>query len=221
MRTLIINCKNHEEAFGKQLFRLNGIAEDVARRTGVEIILAPATPFLSELASKSSLPVFSQGVTNAPAGPTTGAVILEAAKAAGAKGAILDHSEAFLTATALEELVRRSKELALKTCVCAGSPNASKLAARLKPDYIAAELQELIGTGKAISKVRPDFVAAVLQVVRNEGFEGKILCGAGIRSGNDAARAVELGMDGIVVSSSVVKAPDRQATLLSLARALG
>ena len=47
-----------------------------------------------------------------------------------------------------------------------------------------------------------------------------VLCGAGIVSGEDVARAVELGADGVLVASSVVKAEDWEAKVRELANSL-
>jgi triosephosphate isomerase len=56
--------------------------------------------------------------------------------------------------------------------------------------------------------------------VRKTGYSGKILCGAGIVSGEDVRKAVELGAEGVLVSSSVVKASDWDGKLRELAEPL-
>jgi triosephosphate isomerase len=88
--------------------------------------------------------------------------------------------------------------------------------ARLEPDYIAVEPPELIGSGVAVSKARPELVSRTVSKVKQTGFRGKILCGAGIVSGDDVKKAVELGADGVLVSSSVVKAKDWESKIEEL-----
>jgi len=56
--------------------------------------------------------------------------------------------------------------------------------------------------------------------VRKTGYRGKILCGAGIVSGEDVKKAVELGADGVLVASSIVKAQDWEAKIRELAGSL-
>jgi triosephosphate isomerase len=92
--------------------------------------------------------------------------------------------------------------------------------ARLEPDYIAVEPPELIGSGVAVSKARPGLVSQTVSRVKDTGFRGKILCGAGIVSGGDVKRAVELGADGVLVSSSVVKARNWPSKIEELAHSL-
>jgi len=47
----------------------------------------------------------------------------------------------------------------------------------------------------------------------------KVLCGAGIVSGEDVARALELGTVGILVASGVVKAREPKKVLVEFAEA--
>jgi triosephosphate isomerase len=56
--------------------------------------------------------------------------------------------------------------------------------------------------------------------VKDTGFRGKVLCGAGIVSGEDVERAVELGAEGVLVSSSVVRARDWESKIVELADSL-
>ena len=71
-----------------------------------------------------------------------------------------------------------------------------------------------------MSKARPELVQKTVASVRKTGYGGKILCGAGIVSGEDVTKAVELGVDGVLVASSVVKAPDWESQVTELARSL-
>ena len=44
----------------------------------------------------------------------------------------------------------------------------------------------------------------------------KVLCGAGISKGDDAVAALELGAEGVLLASGVIKAKDPMAALLDL-----
>ena len=65
--------------------------------------------------------------------------------------------------------------------------------AKLNPDYIAIEPPELIGSGKAVSKERPELIEKAAAAVKDAKNKTKILCGAGIVSGEDVSKAIELG----------------------------
>lgn len=44
-----------------------------------------------------------------------------------------------------------------------------------------------------------------------------VLCGAGISGGEDVRVALKLGAKGVLIASSVVKAPDPRAAMLDIA----
>jgi triosephosphate isomerase len=48
----------------------------------------------------------------------------------------------------------------------------------------------------------------------------RVLCGAGVTNGEDVVAAQNLGAEGILVASGIVKAKDPQAALLDLVRNL-
>lgn len=219
-RTLIINFKNYREVFGKGSLRLAKAAMEVASGAKAEVVVAPPHPMLALVASSVKIPVFAQSVQEAEEGKSTGAVIPEAVKGSGAEGVILNHSESRLKADTIGRLVARSSSVGLKTCVCAVTEREAVALSRFGPTCIAVEPPELIGTGVAVSRARPGLIEGTVRVLRSKGYGGGILCGAGIVDGKDAERAVELGADGILVSSSVVKARDWKAKIRELVEPL-
>jgi len=48
----------------------------------------------------------------------------------------------------------------------------------------------------------------------------RVLCGAGVKSGADVAKAVELGAEGVLLASGVTKANDVEAVLADLTSSL-
>jgi triosephosphate isomerase (TIM) len=217
---IILNLKNYPEAMGDGALRIAGAARKASSRTGVAIIVAPPGPMLALVASKVDIPVFSQSVGSEGGEKSTGAFLPEAVKAAGARGTLLNHSESPRPAEELEKLVPRLKLLSLQVCLCAGTASQSVEVARLSPDFVAVEPPELIGTGVSVSKARPELVSQTVSLVKGSGFKGKVLCGAGIVTGEDVEKAVALGAEGVLVSSSVVKAKDWEAKLVELAYSL-
>jgi triosephosphate isomerase len=218
--TIILNLKNYPEVLGEGSLRIAKAAQRASLKTGTEVFVAPPGPMVALLVSRVTIPVFSQTVGSETGDKTTGAFLPEAVRAAGAKGTLLNHSESSRPLSELKLLVPRLRGLSLAVCLCAGTTSQAVTLAQLGPDYIAVEPPELIGSGVAVSKARPELVSRTVSKVRDAGYRGKILCGAGIVSGEDVKRAVELGAEGVLVSSSVVKARDWESKIEELAHSL-
>ncbi|MGD1055690.1 MAG: triose-phosphate isomerase [Nitrososphaerales archaeon] len=218
--TIILNLKNYPEVLGEGSLRIAEAAQGVSSKTGARIIVAPPGPMVALVASRVRIPVFSQTVGSETGDKTTGAFLPEAVKAAGAKGTLLNHSESSRPLSELKRLVPRLRRLSLAVCLCADTTSQAVTLARLDPDYVAVEPPGLIGSGVAVSKAKPELVSRTVSKVKETGYRGKILCGAGIVSGEDVKRAVELGADGVLVSSSVVKARDWPSKIEELAHSL-
>ena len=91
--------------------------------------------------------------------------------------------------------------------------------AKMKPDFIAFEVPELIGTGKPISKERPESVKEFVGAVKEVSKHTVPLCGAGISTGEDVRAALGLGTEGVLVASAVVKAENPKTVLENFALA--
>ncbi len=220
MRTLIVNFKNYPEVLGDGSVRLALAIRRVSETVKVEAIAAPPTPMISLVASKAKVQVYSQDVASTRGDRTTGEVLPEAVRAAGASGTILNHSESRKAPAELQKLVPRLLSMGMGVCLCAQTSSEASKLALLGPRYIAVEPPELIGSGVAVSKAKPELIERTVAAVRRTGFGGKVLCGAGIVSGEDVSKAVELGADGVLVASSVVKAGDWESKVRELARSL-
>jgi triosephosphate isomerase len=90
--------------------------------------------------------------------------------------------------------------------VCVKDVSEAAKYAKLNPTYIAIEPPELIGTGRAVSTERPELITKAVQAVRAAKNKTKLLCGAGIVTGKDVRKAIELGSEGILVASGIIKA---------------
>jgi len=220
MKTLIINFKNYREILGEKSLQLAEAASRVASETRTEIIVAPPTSMLGAVASRVNIPVFSQSVGGGTGEMTTGADVPEAARAAGALGTLLNHSEARKPSAELRALVPRARSVGLRVCLCANGTRDAVALSALRTEYLAVEPPELIGSGIAVSRAKPQVVKLTVEAARRAGYRGKVLCGAGIVEGADVMKAVELGADGVLVSSSVVKAKDWAPKIRELARSL-
>ncbi|MDI9643941.1 MAG: triose-phosphate isomerase [Candidatus Verstraetearchaeota archaeon] len=217
---ILINFKTYIESMGNRGLELARIAEEVSEETGVCIAVAPHTVDLFRVAPNVGIPVFAQHVDPDPPGAYTGAIAPESLKEAGVSGAIINHSERRMRLDLIEDAVKRCSSLGISTCVCANTPLAGRAVASFAPEMVAVEPPELIGSGIPVSKAKPEVVEGSVELVKrvNEGI--RVLCGAGIASGEDVSAAVKLGTEGVLLASGIVKAKDRRGALLDLALAL-
>lgn len=214
----VINLKNYAEILGEPALKLCRAAELVADK--VDVMVAPPLPALATVASAVKIPVLSQRVDDAPEGKSTGAVIPEALKAWGCAGSMINHAEAAIPLSAVAMIVPRMKRLGLISSVCVRTPEEVSIVSKVDPEHVAVEPPELIGTGVSVSTARPELVTESVRAARAAGYEGKVLCGAGIVTSGDVSKAMELGAQGILVASSVIKAADWQTKVEELASAL-
>lgn len=217
---LVINFKNYPEALGRKAVELAKLADKVSKELGVSIAVAPPMPTLMKVVEEVDIPVLAQHADPVKASSTTGYTPAESIAEAGAVGSIINHSEHKLELNEVEEVVRRLKELNLVSLVCASRVEEAESIARIGPDFIAIEPPELIGSGRAVSKVSPDIVTTSVVAVRRINENVKVLCGAGITSGEDVSLALKLGSHGVLVASGIVKSPDKYGVIKEMGKAL-
>jgi len=220
MPILIINLKTYERGLGEAALRLATIAENVSNDTGVCIAIVPQFTDLTTITKEVHIPVFAQHIDPVLPGSHTGHILPEAVKAAGAVGTLINHSERQLSLKAIQDSVERAKDVGLLSLVCADTPERTSEVASFKPDMVAIEPPELIGTGIPVSKAKPEIVARAVNLVRNRDSTIPVLCGAGISKGEDVAAALRLGAQGVLLASGVVKAKDQRKAMLDLVEAL-
>lgn len=217
---VMVNFKTYPEACGGRAMYLGRACESVAQETGASIVIAPPMPDLSALAADLSISVFSQHADAVKAGSTTGHVPLEAVLASGAKGILLNHSECRMRVADIESLVAAAKGMELSTVVCTNNLGVTSACAALGPDFVAIEPPELIGGDVSVTTANPAIVGDAVTSVRRVAPAVGVLCGAGVKNGKDVAKAIELGTDGVLLASGVVKAKDPKAVLLDLVSGL-
>ena len=213
---ILINFKAYKEASGRRGLELAKVAEKVSKDTGVTIAVAPQLTDLAFIASQVEIPVFSQHVDAVEPGSHTGHVTLEAVRDAGAVGTMLNHSERRVRADQVDVVVKKARELRLLTVVCSNTPEVTAAMAALGPDMVAIEPPELIGTGIPVSRAKPEVVTSSVDLVKKINPKVKVLCGAGITTGEDVAAALRLGTVGVLLASGVVKAKDWEKAIRGL-----
>jgi triosephosphate isomerase len=217
---IIVNYKTYSEATGKKAVKLSRIAEEVSLDSGVNICVAPQVADLAAVCDAVSIPVFAQHIDPIVPGSSTGHILLESVKEAGAAGALINHAEKQLKLRDIEAIVARTREAGMVSVVCTSNAAVSEAAAALKPDIISLEPPELIGTGIPVSKSKPDAVTEMVKLVKHVNPCVVTLCGAGITKGEDVAAALKLGTMGVLVASGIVKAKDPHKVLMEFSEAI-
>lgn len=215
----VINCKNYEEISGDKIIKFVKTAEKISKKFKVKIAIAPPQHLIGIVAN-SSIPILAQHVDDSKVGSTTGFVIPELLKKSKVKGSLINHSEHRISSNEIKKLVSKLKELKMISIVCVKDVAEAKKYAKLNPNFIAIEPPELIGSGKAVSKEKPELITKAAIAVKSAKNNTKLLCGAGIVSGEDVSKAVELGSKGILVASGIVKSKNWNKIMTEFAKSM-
>ena len=216
-RVIIVNFKAYKEGIGSKALEIARAAEKVYDSTGIPIVVCPSATDLRLISASCKIPVWAQHVDPVKPGAKTGSITVEAVIEAGASGTLINHSEKQLKIADIEFLVKTCREKGLTTCVCANTYDIAAACSAFSPDYVAVEPPELIGGDISVTTAKPEVVLKAVEVVKKINPEVKVLCGAGVKSGKDVRKAVELGACGVLVASGVVKAKDPLKALEDLA----
>ena len=182
--------------------------------------VAPQPVDLAKIVTNVEIPVFAQHIDPIAYGSFTGHVLPESIRDAGAVGTLINHSERRLKLADIDACITRARQNGLVSVICSNNAAVSAAASALKPDMIAVEPPELIGTGIPVSKAKPEVVSGTVALVRQVNRDVVILCGAGITQGEDVAAALKLGTKGVLVASGVVKAKDPYRVLMDFANSM-
>jgi triosephosphate isomerase len=205
---ILVNLKTYRESTGSRAHLIATAAQTVAQESGATIGVAPSYIDLHPIARHFTIPVYAQHVDGFEAGAHTGHITAEALRIAGAGGSLVNHSERRLTLADIEASVRALQAQKMTAVVCSNNEATSAAAAALAPEYVAIEPPELIGSGVSVSKANPEIIRRSVSVVHDVNPNVKVLTGAGIQSGECVRIARDLGTDGVLLASSVVKAQE-------------
>ena len=218
-RLFVINFKNYLEISADKTITLALAAQKAAKNLNLEIVIAPPQPSIAIVMQNVDIPVFCQHVDDADIGQSTGFFIPELARSYGASGSIINHSEHRLSYVTISNLVQRLKQLDMTSVVCAQTPNEVAQLAKLNPDFIAIEPPELIGSGKAVSRESPKIIIDSIKSATQNSKYTRLICGAGIVDQSDVTAALQLGVEGILVASGIIKSNSWYEKILELGSA--
>jgi len=215
---IALNLKVYAESLGGNGAELYKHAAEVSLLTGVRVIVAPQAVDL-RAAAQICTDVFAQHVDANVQGAFTGTLTVEAIKAAGCKGSLVNHSEHRVPEERIAATIARLKEAGLESMLCTKDAEESARLAKYEPTFIAVEPPELIGSGISVSTAKPEVVSGTVEAVAKVNAT-PVLCGAGVSNASDVKKAIELGAAGVLLASAYVKANDPKALLQSMAEAI-
>ncbi len=218
MSIFLINLKLYNETLGENGKNLAEAAKRVAKRSGVNIVVAPNHADLRLLSG--IIPLIAQSIDPVEPGARTGHATAESVKTAGAIGTMINHSEKKLDFEDISRCIARARKNNLTTICCADSSETAATIAKLNPDYILIEPPELIGTSASISKTKPDIIRRTVELVKSVNPNVGIICGAGVSTGEDAAIAKKLGAAGVAAASAIAKAKNPESVIEDIANGL-
>jgi len=212
---LFVNFKTYEQSTGDNALALAKLLSSFF--TGeVEIIPVVQSIDLKEISSNVPMKVFCQHIDPVVYGSNTGKILPEAVKQAGAFGTVLNHAENKVSNEFIEKAIARAQEVGLKVMLCAEDLERAKKLAEFSPDFIAVEPPELIGGDVSVSTAKPELISDSVKAIHRVNSEIIVITGAGVKSGADVSKAIELGCKGVFVASGIVSAKDKEYAIRDL-----
>jgi triosephosphate isomerase len=217
---IVLNVKTYLEATGDNVLKIALLMEKISKEKGASMAISVQATDIQMCVKKVNIPIWAEHIDPIKPGSHTGWILPEAIKNAGALGTLINHSEHRLNLADIDICISRAKELNLDHIVCTNNVSTSKAIAAFSPNFIAVEPPELIGGDISVTTSDPEIVSRSVNVVKNIDQKVNVLCGAGVKNGKDVSKAIELGADGVLLASGVVKAKNQEEVLYDLASGL-
>jgi triosephosphate isomerase len=216
MPLIAINFKAYPQVMGEKGLKLAQLCQTISEESGIPFIVCPQQIDLAHIAHSVSIPVYAQHTDACEPGSQTGHVVPQAVHQAGARGTLINHSECRMKVFDIDWVVRKCTEVGLETIVCTNNIDVSRASAALHPTFVAVEPPELIGGDVSVTSANPDIVSGTVKEIKAIAPQVRVLCGAGVKTAEDVRVAVELGTEGVLLASGVVKAADQKKALYDL-----
>ena len=170
--------------------------------------IAPQAVDLYPIIESVDIPVYAQHMDAITPGGHTGSALPEALYETGIEGSLINHSEKRLTLADIDVVVEKTRQLDLTSVLCTNNVKTSAAC--------AIEPPELIGTGIPVSQASPEVVENTVEEIHKINKNISVLCGAGISTGEDMKAALDLGAQGVLLASGIIKAENQKEALIDL-----
>jgi triosephosphate isomerase len=212
--SVFVNFKTYPQGTGENAIRLAQICQAVSQKKNLPIIPIVQAADLHSVKEAVKIPVWVEHLDPQSAGPFTGWTVLETILAEGGDGALLNHSEHQIPPGTIKQTISRIRNLELEirnfnVMVCVKTLGQLERLVKLKPDFLAYEIAELIGGKVSITDFSPKAIKHAVEI----SGEIPLIVGAGIHQAEDLRKAKELGTQGVLISSAVVLAENPKEKL--------
>ncbi|MEO6729451.1 MAG: triose-phosphate isomerase [Candidatus Dojkabacteria bacterium] len=208
---VILNFKTYAEATGENVVKLIDAVSTSTMKD--KVIVAPSILDLS--AAKKAFPgveMMSQHIDNKTPGSTTGWTTPENLIAHKITYSLYNHSEHRVWSDTIVEDIKAIQAKGIKLIVCCENVEEATKLLEASPFGIAYEPKDLIGSGISVT-TRLDAVKGFIEATKGKTM---IFVGAGVSTGEDVTKSLELGAEGVLLASAYVKAEDHSAKLNEL-----
>tara|TARA_B100000900_G_C20598436_1_gene724437 strand:- start:147 stop:809 length:663 start_codon:yes stop_codon:yes gene_type:complete len=211
---IVVNFKTYEEAHGVAAEELAKIMQGIETDARL-IAVVSAFDLASVVSVAPSLEVWTQHLDPINFGSNTGWLHPETAIIRGAKGTLINHAEHKVSIEHVAMLLDSVPDDFI-VCACAADIGEARSLSALEPNFVAVEPPELIGGDISVTTADPSIVSGTASAIREISKDVGILCGAGVKNGDDVIAAINLGTSGVLLASGVTKVDDPRIALSNL-----
>lgn len=210
---IVVNFKTYSTAMAESAEELGKHMSSI--QSNARMVAVASAFDLSSVSSINGLEVWSQHLDPVGQGSHTGWLEPQTAIARGASGTIINHAEHKVPIEHVISLMEMLPD-GFPVCACAADVDEARALAGIGPTFIAVEPPELIGGDISVTTADPSIVSDTVAAVKDVNPKVRVLCGAGVKNGQDVATAIDLGAEGVLLASGVTKANDVIAVLNDL-----
>ena len=211
---IVVNFKTYQEAHGVAAEELAVIMQDLETNARMVAVVS-AFDLSSVVSAAPNLEVWTQHLDPINFGSNTGWLHPDTAVCRGAKGTLINHAEHKVSIEHIAMLLDSVPE-DFTVCACAADIEEARALSALEPNYVAVEPPELIGGEISVTTADPEIVSGTAAAIREISESVGILCGAGVKNGDDVFAAINLGTSGVLLASGVTKVNDPRSALNDL-----
>ena len=210
---VVVNFKTYESSQGISAEKLAMIMQGID--TSARLVAAVSSFDLDAVVKAApKIEVWCQHLDPIDYGSNTGFLHPLTAIERGASGTLINHAEHKVDENHVSKLMEIVPN-EFVVCACAADIAEAELLCSFNPSFVAVEPPELIGGDVSVTNVDPAIVSGTADAVKSISDVG-VLCGAGVKTGRDVIKAIELGASGVLLASGVTKSDDPEAALMDL-----
>ena len=209
---IVVNFKTYASASGDAAESLAMAMEAHAQGPARMVAVVSAFDLEAVRRAAPSLEVWAQHLDPVGLGSFTGWLEPKTAIHRGAQGTIINHAEHKVEMEHVRSLLPQLPDH-FPVCGCAADLDEAKTLAEMGPTFIAVEPPELIGGDVSVTTADPSIVSDTVALVKATNSKVRVLCGAGVKNGQDVATAIRLGAEGVLLASGVTKASNVESVL--------